>query len=121
MFINKLLLRASVLVFTIFFSVGCSEKNYIAKVKVRNDSNFTISDVRIKIYAESFLIESLAPKDEHEFSYKVKGDASYDVEWTSQAGSHTEKNIGYVTAGMNMQDQIVIKDSNVEYSIIKFY
>lgn len=51
--------------------------------------------------------------------YKVTGDSGYTIEVEFQSGKTLRKETGYVTNGMDFQDEITVTDSDIEITDTK--
>lgn len=104
---NRLIILAITLIL-----IGCQPTtNTIALV---NDSSSVIQKATIQVSGQSFFFENLPPSEQRSFSFRVGGDSDYSVKIVFLDGKElNKKQLGYVTSGVNSQDVIHVKDTDI--------
>ncbi|AZG73014.1 hypothetical protein EGC82_09700 [Shewanella livingstonensis] len=75
-----------------------------AVLTITNSSDVIVTNLEISIRGEPCIRSQLLPKTNTKCTFKVNGDAGYRVLWD---GKKAEE-LGYVTNGMDFQDQLTI-------------
>jgi len=79
---------------------------------VFNDSHEELSGV-VTVCRQDFDIPNLAPGDRYKARYKIAGDSSYVVRIRFKSGKELWKDVGYVTNGMEFNDELHVTDKDV--------
>lgn len=104
-----------ILIVIISLIAGCSNEDMTVTVVVKNESGAEIKRVDVCIYNECYPADHLDAGNEFKFNYKVQDDAGYHLTWTT-GGNSFSKDVGYVTRGLNVCDELTIVSESVLYS-----
>lgn len=85
-----------------------------ASVTVVNKAGKLLKTVTVELCGESATIESLAVQTSKKLELKVHSDCHYQVTAIFESGEKLSNGVGYVTHGMDFDDQIVITDSEIK-------
>jgi hypothetical protein len=94
-------------------------KPSVAKVTVTNGSSQEISSLRVSLKHNNLVKEKLGVNHVADFQFKIKSDDHYHVKVYFKDGSEIDKQLGYVTSGMDSNDKITIFDSDIEISSVE--
>ena len=99
---------------TILVLGGC---NFLAPnkgaVQIINKSSEKIISGQISICQQQFFLSEISPNESKIFAYKVRSDSHYAVSVKFKSGRTLNKEIGYVTNGMNVEDDLIVSDSDI--------
>lgn len=82
-------------------------------VTVINDSHEELSGV-VVVCGQNFDVTRLMPDERHKIRYKLGGDSSYAVTVKFKSGKELRKDVGYVTNGMEFDDELHVTDKDIE-------
>ena len=85
-----------------------------ARVTVINKSNEIIDSGSIDLCGEKASIGKLWPKDELQLKLAIHYDCHYEVKIIFSSGKEISEGIGYVTNGMDSDDEILVFDDKFE-------
>ena len=81
-----------------------SLSSHYSNVTVVNAGNVAITNMTITLSQETRSIASLKPNEKRGLRFSVRGDASYVVSATFENGEKLNKEVGYVTNGMDFHE-----------------
>ena len=92
-----------------------------------NQGNFTlvnkakepIAHASVIICGQTIELKDIQPNKSAAGSYEVKSDSHYTIQIKFQSGKKLKKETGYVTNGMDFQDEITVTDSDIEITASK--
>jgi penicillin V acylase-like amidase (Ntn superfamily) len=73
----------------------------------------------VAICGQTIKLKDIQPNTSAAGFYKVTGDSGYTIEVEFQSGKTLRKETGYVTNGMDFQDEITVTDSDIEITDTK--
>lgn len=85
-----------------------------AKVAVVNKGSEQIQSGEVELCGEKFSFSKLEPGQSFKQDLKVTRDCHYEVTATFLSGKKVSGGVGYVTHGMDFNDQILVTDEAVE-------
>jgi len=103
---------ALLLAFTLLFA-GCGAADE-GRFTLVNDSAEEIVSARVEVCSQVSEYGELAPGDATDGTFRVRGDSGYDVSVTFASGRKLDREVGYVTDGLDYEDVITVTDSGVE-------
>jgi hypothetical protein len=87
----------------------------------RNEGSFTLVNgsterlsARVEVCDQVSEFTDVDPGEKRHGSYRVAGDSSYDVSVTFASGDTLDREVGYVTNGLDFTDVITVTTSSVE-------
>ena len=106
----------NILAFTtmMIFAISCRE--YKSTVTVTNRADEAIRVCSITLGSQSSKIRDIGPNEKRQLSFKVQSDDHYVISVTMQSGRRIEKEMGYVTNGMDFFDSFIIQDSDIVFN-----
>ena len=116
--VYKYLTALAILSLALFFGFTLG-KSSVAKVTVTNSSSQEISMLKVSLKDKEFVKEKLGVDQVTQFQFKIKSDDHYNVKVYFKDGSEMDKQLGYVTSGMDSDDKIAIFDSDIEISSVE--
>ena len=115
---EKILKTYSVALVIVLMLTGCRATK--SDVTLINESSSAIQNATIQVNGESFALENIAPLEKKSFSFSVTRDSDYTVKILFSGGREIfKKELGYVTSGVDLQDIIHVKDSDITLETIK--
>lgn len=84
-----------------------------AVVTILNNSSKVIKIVKIQLCGELGNAKNIRPKDTGQLILKVHRDCGYQVEVEFDSNETLNKQVGYVTNGLDFNDQIIVTDSDI--------
>jgi hypothetical protein len=109
--VEKLLNRKFVTIIILLGLCGCGVTK--GKTTLVNESNSVIKMATIQVSGESFSFENIAPSESREFSFVVGGESGYDVKIVFNDNRELQKELGYVSSGINTHDVIHVKETDI--------
>jgi len=82
-------------------------------VTVINDSHEELTGV-VAVCGQTFNVPALMPGDRDKIRYKLVADSSYAVAVKFKSGKELRKDVGYVTNGIEFDDELHVTDKDVE-------
>jgi hypothetical protein len=82
-------------------------------------SSDTIETVSVQVSKENLEAHDLLPGDSVTLEFSIGVESAYHVIANLKTGGIIEKSVGYVTSGLNAHDLIVVRDNDVEFSVIQ--
>lgn len=82
-------------------------------VTVVNDSHEELSGV-VAVCGQSFNVPGLMPGERHKIRYELVSDSSYAVAVKFKSGKELRQDVGYVTNGMEFDDELHVTDKDIE-------
>lgn len=79
-----------------------------------NKATEPIAVATIKINEQTIELRNIQPNMSAAGSYKVRTDGHYKIQVTFESGRTLNKELGYVTHGMDFQHEITVSDSDIE-------
>jgi Zn-finger domain-containing protein len=105
---------ALVAALTALLVVSC--KNNKGTVFLENRTDEPIAHATVVICGQTINFNDILAKKSVSGSYSVKSDSDYDVRIEFQSGKQLHKQVGYVTNGIDFQDEIVVTDTDIAIS-----
>jgi hypothetical protein len=68
----------------------------------------------VTVCGETIELKQILPGQGRQGAYRVRGDSHYDVRIEFQSGRALHKEIGYVTNGVDFDDEIVVTDAGID-------
>lgn len=99
---------------------GCISHEYWINAHVINKTSQEIGFLEVEIYDKSYVIRNLTVGSRFSFKYKPIGDAHYTISYGESDSQYVIQNIGYVTRGMNLEDEIIIYSDRIDFSIVRY-
>ena len=97
------------------FLCACAPDRAPALVTVHNATSETVESVAIDVSKQVLQAEDLRPGSSVTLNYSIGLESDYHVVATLKAGRIVEKHVGYVDAGLNAHDLIIVRDADVEF------
>jgi len=91
--------------------VYCVEQGYFFLV---NKATEPIAHASVVICGQTIELKDISPSKGAGGSYKVTSDSHYTIQVEFKSGKRLKKETGYVTNGMDFQDEITVTDSDIE-------
>jgi len=101
---------------TVISCVSCETNT--GTVVVLNKANDMIARVVIKVSGQELTISDLAPSQSSTATYQVRTEGHYSIDVEFRSGKHLQKELGYITSGFDVRDQILVTDSDIQISRI---
>lgn len=79
-----------------------------------NKAKEPISRVLVTVCGQTIEVKNIQPTESAQGSYIVKSDSQYDITVEFQSGKRLQKEVGYVTNGIDFHDEITITDTDIE-------
>lgn len=114
---NRMKMRIKVLGFLIILvavAVLYFRNPQKASVTVVNQASKALKIVTVELCGESVTIENLAIQTSKKLELKVHGDCHYQVDAIFESGEKLSNGVGYVTHGLDFDDQILVTDSEIK-------
>jgi hypothetical protein len=83
------------------------------RVRVVNGTIERIISGELEICRQHFVLENLEPGHAAMFQYIVRGDSHYTINITFESGATLDAELGYVTDGMDFEDELIVKNSSI--------
>lgn len=99
-----------ILISILFFS-SCNK--YDGKITLQNKAQESIGTATITICGQTMRMKDILPGKSATGSYEVKSDSSYAVTVEFKSGKKISSEVGYVTNGMDFNDEIAVTDSSI--------
>lgn len=115
-------MKVKVLVFIIFltavaiFYIRNPQK---ASVTIINQASKTLKIVTIELCGEFATVEHLPVQTSKNLELKVHSDCHYQVDAVFESGEKLSNGVGYVTNGLDVEDQIIVTDSEIKMGEVK--
>ncbi len=91
----------------------CSYLNSSGKITVINKSDEVVTYVKIEICRQVMQFKMLQINSSTESVFKINGDSHYSVIIEFASGRQLEKEMGYVTNGICVEDIIIITNDTI--------
>lgn len=82
-------------------------------VTVINVSSLSLDKVNILICNQRFELSKIKPGEKQRINFKVTSDSHYEVSVQFVSGKKMKQNVGYITNGINYEDNLIIKDNEI--------
>ncbi len=79
-----------------------------------NKASEPIARILVNICGQSIEFKDVNPAHSASGSFKVKSDSHYKIEVEFQSERKLQKEIGYVTHGLHVEDEITITDKDIQ-------
>jgi hypothetical protein len=106
---------SAALPFLILVSCMTNKGNFLLVNKAKEP----IARALVTVCGQTIEFKAIQPSKSASGSYEVKSDSHYDVRAEFESGRKLQKEIGYVTNGLDFQHEIVITDTDIEIIDIK--
>lgn len=84
-----------------------------------NEAKEPIVHAMVTVCGQTIELNDIQPSKSRRGSYLVKADSAYQVKIEFKSGKKLQKEIGYVTNGLDFQDEIVVTDTDIEVRVSK--
>lgn len=114
---SKMKMKMKILVFVIFlvaatlFYIRTPEK---ASVTIINQAGKALKIVTIELCGEFATVENIPVQTSKNLELKVHSDCHYQVDAVFESGEKLSNEVGYVTNGLQAEDQIIVTDSQIK-------
>jgi hypothetical protein len=98
---------------------ACAPERAPALVTVQNGTTEPIETISIDVSKEMLQANDLQPGSSVTLNYSIGVESDYHVVATLKSGRIVEKSVGYVDAGLNSHDLILVRDADVEFKALK--
>lgn len=88
---------------------GC--ERHRGKVSIINQSQEAVARVYIAVCHQEIRLGEIAPLARAEAEFRVTGDSHYHVEVGFRSGKQLSADLGYITNGMDYEDEILVRDN----------
>jgi len=82
-----------------------------------NNAAEPIGHASVSICGQTIQFRDIEPNKSAHGSYRVTSDSHYTIRLKFKSGRTLQKEAGYVTNGMNFNDQIIITDTDIELKV----
>ncbi len=107
----KILVLVIVLAAIAIFYLRTPQK---ASVTVMNQASKLLKIVTVELCGESATVENLPVQATKKVKLKVHSDCHYQVDAIFESGEKLSNGVGYVTHGLDFDDQIIVTDSEIK-------
>ena len=84
-----------------------------------NKATEPIARASVVICGQTIELKDIQPNTSAAGFYKVKGEDHYTIQVEFQSGKTLRRETGYVTSGLDFQDEITVTDSDIEITETK--
>jgi hypothetical protein len=105
---------------TACFYCGCDSpilrefSRHQGTVTIRNASGEDIERGVIEVCGQRFDIGHMSNGQSKTVSYKVGADDDYHIDLTFSSGRNLSRRVGYVTGGLDFDDQLVVETNDIK-------
>ncbi len=99
------------------FLISCA--NGKGSFSLVNKTKEPIARASVAICGQTIKLKDIQPNTSAAGFYKVTGDSGYTIEVEFQSGKTLRKETGYVTNGVDFQDEITVTESDIEITDTK--
>ena len=82
-------------------------------VTLSNTTGEVIERIQIAVCRQEFVLDSLGPGDSRTVTFRIRGDSHYNVSIRFSSGRSINKELGYVTSGVDVADTLLIEETGV--------
>ena len=79
-----------------------------------NEATESIAHAAVTVCGQTIELNDIQPSKSARGSYVVKSDSGYHIKIEFKSGKNLQKEIGYVTNGLDFQDVIAVTDKDIE-------
>jgi transcription elongation factor Elf1 len=101
----------------VLFLISCT--NSKGSFSLVNKTKEPIARASVAICGQTIELKDIQPNTSAVGSYEVKFDSHYTIQVEFQSGKTLQKEMGYVTNGVDFQHEIVVADSDIEITDTK--
>jgi len=94
----------------VMFSCAVHRGNFL----VINKAKEPIARASVTVCGQTIEMKDIQPTKSAQGSYKVKSDSHFTVIVEFESGKKLQKEVGYVTNGLDFQHEIIITDADIE-------
>jgi hypothetical protein len=98
---------------------GCALARAPALVTVRNGTAQNIDSVSIEVSNQTVQAKEIPAGGSVTLNYSIGGESEFHVIAKFKSGRTVEKSVGYVDAGLNARDLIVVRDADIEFNVLQ--
>jgi len=84
-----------------------------------NNASEPIAYASVSICGQTVQLWDVLPNKSADGSYRVTSDSHYTIRVEFRSGGRLEREIGYVTSGMDFNDRIIVTDSDIELMVVE--
>jgi hypothetical protein len=95
---------------------GCKEPKKAIQATVTNFTESPILEIHVTVYDKDYYLPRLLPDSSLVFQFMPIDEEHYTVEWKDPSGKIHKHQVGYITAGLNIDDHITIFKDSVGFS-----
>lgn len=99
-------------VFAVIVTASCTANT--GNFSLVNKAKEPIAHASVTVCGQTIEMKGIQPTKSAQGSYKVKSDSHYDVKVEFQSGKKLQKEVGYVTNGLDFQHEITVTDTDIE-------
>lgn len=97
----------------LFCILAASCAPYKGEFLIINEANETIKRAIVSVCGQTIELKGLQPTQKAFGLYDVKSDSHYAVTVEFESGRKLQKDVGYVTSGLDFHDKIVVTDKDI--------
>ena len=109
-------MRVSVIAISVAFAtlvmISCGTNR--GDFRLVNKANELIARVLVTVCGQTIELKDIQPAQSVPGSYTVKSDSHFDIRVEFQSGKKLQKEMGYVTNGMDFHHEFVVTDTDIE-------
>jgi len=85
-----------------------------------NKANEPIVRALVTVCGQTIELKNITPAHSASGSFRVKADSHYNIGVEFQSGRKLQEEMGYVTSGVDVEDEITITDKGIEITARRF-
>lgn len=97
--------------------LACTQ--YKGEIELFNNAGQLISHAEIKVCKQTLVFENIEPNQRVMGQYVISCEGHYEIKIQFSDGGSLSLEDGYVTAGFNKSDRIIIENSKISIELIK--
>jgi hypothetical protein len=83
-----------------------------------NNSEESISKASVKVCGQTIELKNIPPSESAKGTYQVKSDSHFDIIIDFKNGKKLQKQIGYVTNGIDFRHKTIVTNSDIDIQLL---